>query len=220
MSPVSGDRAPETTGAPVFPNYLQMKRRVPIAAWHVLRVVSVTAFLVLCVMLVLRPDGGLFVLWDIVVPSLPILFFVAPGLWRNICPLAAANQAPRLLGFTRGRTAPKWLRERGYLVAICVFIAAVSTRKVVFNSSGPAVALLLLTTILAAFVGGMLLKGKSGWCSTLCPLLPVQRLYGQTPFVTLPNSLRARSCSRHWATSPSVTAIPPASESSCASRSR
>jgi len=101
----------------VFPNYLQMKRRVPIAAWHVLRVVSVTAFLVLCVMLVLRPDGGLFVLWDIVVPSLPILFFVAPGLWRNICPLAAANQAPRLLGFTRARTAPKWLRERGYLVA-------------------------------------------------------------------------------------------------------
>ena len=57
-----------------------------------------------------------------------------------------------------------------------------------FNSSGPAVALLLLTTILAAFVGGILLKGKSGWCSTLCPLLPVQRLYGQTPFATLPNS--------------------------------
>ena len=103
MSSVAGDRAPATTGVPVFPNYLQMKRRVPIAAWHVLRVVSVTAFLALCVMLVLRPDGGLFLLWDIVVPCLPILFFMAPGLWRNICPLAAANQAPRLLSGSPGR---------------------------------------------------------------------------------------------------------------------
>ena len=34
----------------------------------------------------------------------------------------------------------------------------------------------------------MVLKGKSGWCSTVCPLLPVQRIYGQTPFVTIANS--------------------------------
>ena len=34
----------------------------------------------------------------------------------------------------------------------------------------------------------MVLKGKSGWCSTICPLLPVQRIYGQTPFVLVANS--------------------------------
>jgi hypothetical protein len=34
----------------------------------------------------------------------------------------------------------------------------------------------------------MVLKGKSGWCSTICPLLPVQRLYGQTPYKLVANS--------------------------------
>ncbi len=34
----------------------------------------------------------------------------------------------------------------------------------------------------------MLLKGKSGWCSTICPLLPVQRIYGQTPFALVANA--------------------------------
>ena len=34
----------------------------------------------------------------------------------------------------------------------------------------------------------MYLKGKSGWCSSICPLLPVQRIYGQTPFALVGNS--------------------------------
>ena len=37
-------------------------------------------------------------------------------------------------------------------------------------------------------MGGTLLKGKSGWCSSICPLLPVQRLYGQTPYKLVANS--------------------------------
>ena len=60
--------------------------------------------------LVRAPGRGLFGLFGVVVPLLPILFFLAPGLWRNICPLAAANQAPRVFGFSRGRTPPDWLR--------------------------------------------------------------------------------------------------------------
>ncbi len=39
-----------------------------------------------------------------------------------------------------------------------------------------------------AFAGGMVLKGKSGWCSTICPLLPVQRIYGQTPLLMVANA--------------------------------
>ena len=39
-----------------------------------------------------------------------------------------------------------------------------------------------------AIAGGFLFKGKSGWCSSVCPLLPLQRVYGQTPFVTVPNT--------------------------------
>ncbi len=30
-----------------------------------------------------------------------------------------------------------------------------------------------------AFLGGLNYKGKSGWCSKFCPILPIERLYGQ-----------------------------------------
>ena len=62
------------------------------------------------------------------VPLLPILFFAAPGLWRNICPLAASNQTPRVLKFTRAGTPPEWLRRRGYLVAITLFFGITVVR--------------------------------------------------------------------------------------------
>src|SRR5581483_2406549 len=162
-------------------------RMVQSPLWPGVRLLSVGSFLGLCVMLVLQPAAGLFVFWRLVVPVLPLLFFVAPGLWRNICPLAAANQAPRLFGFTRAFTAPRLLRDHGYLVAISLFLVIVPTRKVLFNGNGPALAALLGAVIVGAFAGGVALKGKSGWCSSICPLLPVQRLYGQTPFVTVRN---------------------------------
>jgi nitrite reductase (NADH) large subunit len=178
---------------PAFPNVTQLRSLLPVAVWHGMRAVSVAAFLGLCVALFVRPAGGLFVFWRVVVPVLPLLFFVAPGLWRNICPLAAANQVPRLFGFSRARKAPGWLRARGHLVAVLLFVVIVATRKVLFNGNGPTLAVLLLGVIASAFTGGVLLAGKSGWCSSICPLLPVQRLYGQTPFVLVPNT-HCRPC--------------------------
>ena len=56
------------------------------------------------------------------------------------------------------------------------------------DDSGAYSALLLLGAMAAAFTGGMFLKGKSGWCSTICPLLPVQRIYGQTPLMLVANA--------------------------------
>jgi len=171
-----------------FPNFMQVKRVIPVPVWHGVRAVSVASFLALCVTLFLHPAAGLFVFWKLVVPVLPLLFFVAPGLWRNLCPLAAANQTPRLFKFTRALTPPDWLRTRGHLIAVVQFLIVVGLRKILFNTDGPALALLLVVVIASAFTGGLVFKGKSGWCSSICPLLPVQRLYGQTPFVLVPNS--------------------------------
>lgn len=182
-----GAVVPTNTVKP-FPNYTQLRRRIPVGAWHPVRIVSVLVFLGLCVALFVRPKGSLYFFWNIVVPFLPITFMVAPGLWRNVCPLAAANQAPRLFGFTRGLKQPAFLRNRGYVVAIALFAAIMASRKPLFNENGPALAILLLTIISTAFLMGAVFKGKSGWCSSICPLLPVQRLYGQTPFVAVPNS--------------------------------
>ncbi len=175
-------------GEPLFPAYTEMRRRLPIKAWHGIRIASVLAYLALCVALFIRPAGGQFWFFKVIVPLLPILFFTAPGLWRNICPLAASNQAPRVLGFTRAFTPPDWLRRYGALISIVLFFGITSTRIAFFNTNGAGLSVLLLLTIIGAFSAGIAFKGKSGWCSSTCPLLPLQRVYGQTPFVKVANS--------------------------------
>ncbi|MGD9890262.1 MAG: FAD-dependent oxidoreductase, partial [Dehalococcoidia bacterium] len=172
-----------------FPNYTQMKQTLPIRAWHILRIVAVLSALALIVTLLVAPDTGLTIWWGFVVPALPLLFFAAPGFWRNVCPMAALNQTPRLFGFTRGLSLPPWLRQYGYVFGIALFVTVVASRKAIFNDNATALALLLTALLGAAFVGGLIFKGKGGWCSSgVCPLFPVQRIYGQTPLVVIPNS--------------------------------
>jgi nitrite reductase (NADH) large subunit len=174
--------------AVTFPNYTQIPSRIPVAVWHGMRAVSIAGALVVAGLLVAVPATGLFVMWKVIIPTLPALFMVAPGLWRNLCPLAASNQTPRALKITRAMTAPGWLKEYGYVIAFTLFGTFVFLRRVGLSRSGPLSAALLLGAMAAAFAGGLALKGKSGWCSTICPLLPVQRIYGQTPLVMVANS--------------------------------
>jgi len=174
--------------ATVFPNYTQIPQLLPIWMWHVIRVMAVGIALGLVIGLLLVPTVTLNLLWTGIVPILPFIFFAAPGFWRNACPLAAVNQTPRLFGFTWNLSPPKWFKQYNYLIAISLFLLIVPARKVIFNTNGPALALLIGAILGTAFIMGVLFKGKSGWCSSICPLLPVQRVYGQTPFITIPNS--------------------------------
>jgi NADPH-dependent 2,4-dienoyl-CoA reductase/sulfur reductase-like enzyme/ferredoxin len=171
-----------------FPNFIQMTPRVPLRVWRAVRVASVASALTLFVLLFAWPRVGLFIFWGLAIPLLPLLWFVAPGLWRNVCPLAAVNQAPRHLGFTRGLTLPPFFQRYGYLIAVGLFLGIVPARKVLLNGNGPATAILLVVVFATAFAGGLAIKGKAGWCSTFCPLLPVQRVYGQTPLTIVRNS--------------------------------
>jgi nitrite reductase (NADH) large subunit len=173
---------------PAFPSFTQVPARIPRPVWHAARGVSVLFAVSVAVALIIDPTRGLLFFWGVLVPVLPVLFFVAPGLWRNLCPLAASNQVPRLFGFTRGFTIPEKARGAIYLAGLALFFGLASARKVLFNTSGVATAALILGAMGLAFTGGLLFKGKSGWCSSICPLLPVQRMYGQTPFVPVRNS--------------------------------
>jgi hypothetical protein len=164
------------------------RARVSLVVWGIVRTGSLAAAIALCAVLVLAPGVGLLVFWDVLAPLLPLVLLVAPGLWRNVCPIAALNQSPRLLNLTRGRPAPRWVQRHGYLVAVGLFVGIVASRRLVFEVSGPALAALLASLLMAAFVGGVWIKGKAGWCTTLCPLMPVERLYGQAPFLTVRNS--------------------------------
>ena len=171
-----------------FPNYTRLPAYLPQAVWHGLRFAAVAAALGLAATLVLRPALGLDLLWGLVIPLAPIIFVVAPGIWRNVCPLAALNQLPRLAGFTRGLVQTPRLKEYAYVIGMAGLLVLVAGRKPLFNQSGVASAVLILAAMGLAFLGGVVFKGKSGWCSSICPLLPVQRLYGQTPFLTVANT--------------------------------
>ena len=173
---------------PLFPNFMQMTPRLPRRAWDALRAVSFAAALALCLSLLIEPRVGLFLFWGLLIPLLPLLFFLAPGFWRNVCPLATSNQVPRRLGIQRARSLPPVVRAYGFLIPVAAFLALVPARKVLFDSNGLALGVLLLVLLALAFAGGIAFKGKSGWCSSFCPLLPVQRVYGQTPFLVVRNS--------------------------------
>lgn len=171
-----------------FPTYLQIPPLLPQWAWHVLRVLVVVLAVLIVLLLFARPAWALPFFWLLVVPLLPAVFLVVPGLWRNLCPLAAMNQLPRLLGFTRGLTRPPRVREYSYVLGIVLFFLLVSSRKWLLDDNGWATGAVILFGLVGALLGGIIFKGKSGWCSSICPLLPVQRLYGQTPLALVGNA--------------------------------
>jgi NADPH-dependent 2,4-dienoyl-CoA reductase/sulfur reductase-like enzyme/ferredoxin len=174
----------------VFLNFNQLRERsyVPLWVWSWVRLASVLAALGYAAALIVAPQIGLFIFWKLTVPLLPLVFWIAPGLWRNACPLAAVNQLPRVFKFTLGRATPGWFTEYGFVIAMAAFFTVVATRKWLFNTSGLATGAMVLAGLGCAFVGGWLFKGKSGWCSSICPLYPLQRLYNQTPWLVVPNS--------------------------------
>ena len=155
---------------PPFPNYTQIPSRLSISVWQLLRVCSLIGALVVVLLLIAVPDTGLFVMWKVVIPLLPLLFMTAPGLWRNLCPLAASNQMPRVArdheGADRAEVAARVrLRDR----VLAVHRGSSRCASSGWTTRAPASALLLLGAMTAGFTGGMVLKGKSGWCSTRLP---------------------------------------------------
>ena len=173
--------------------YIELRLRRPTSVWPLARFVSVLGAIALGAVLVTRPDDGLFVFWQLLVPLLPLVFLVAPGLWRNVCPMAAVNQVPRVLGITRGLRLPGWLERHGFGIGLLVFLAVVASRPLLFDSSAQAVAVLIGAVLGAALIGGLAFKGKSGFCGSVCPLRPVQGLYGQEPITKVENS-HCRPC--------------------------
>src|SRR6266511_991619 len=142
-----------------FPTYLQMRERVPARVWDAARAAGLVVAIAVIVALFVDPPIGLLIFWGLIVPALPLLFFLAPGLWRNVCPMATLNQTPRLFGFTRALTLPKWFREYGYVIGVALFLVIVPARRILFDDNGPALGLLIIVCLTAAFVGGVLPKG-------------------------------------------------------------
>ncbi|MBL8289579.1 MAG: FAD-dependent oxidoreductase [Rubrivivax sp.] len=170
-----------------FRNYTQMPAQGPAWLWAALRAVAVVVALAIAAVLIAEPELGLLLFWGLAIPVVPALLVVAPGLWRQVCPMAALNQLPRALGRGRGLDLPEGVKRWAFSIALAVFIGAVALRQPWLNRDGPSVGVLVLAMLAAALAGGWFFKGRSGWCGTFCPLGPIQRTYGQAPIVLVRN---------------------------------
>jgi hypothetical protein len=161
--------------------------------WRALQSIVLAVGLTLVWLLAFEPKIGINLMWSVIIPVAPFLVTVAPGLWRNICPMATVGLLPRLLGFSLEVTMPrKCVAVMGALsVAGLYFI--VPLRQVLLNMNGPATAIMLVAAAVVAFSMGMVFQWRSGWCTSLCPIHAVEKLYGTSPAIELKNA-RCRAC--------------------------
>jgi hypothetical protein len=164
-----------TTTAPI--------RRSSNAVWRVAQAATLAITAVVLLLLLVRPTLGLFLTWSVFVPIVPALLLVAPAVWRNICPIAVVHQAPARLGIGQGRRLPAGFRRAAPAIAAILFFAIVPLRLLSLNQNAAATAAAISGMALLGLVGGLTFAGKSGWCATFCPVLPVERLYGQQPLL-------------------------------------
>ena len=125
-------------GQPVFPNYMGIRRRIPIPVWNAIRVVSVCAYIALCVGLFVLPAGGLFWFFKVVVPLLPITFFVDPGsVAQRLSARRLQPGAPRARLYPRLRSAPMVAQLRLHSRRL-PFFGITSAELAVFNTGARA----------------------------------------------------------------------------------
>ncbi len=175
-----------STAAKYFANYTQIPGHLPSPAWMALRLLTLIATLCLAGALILTPFG-LTLFWGLAIPLLPALFVIAPGLWRQVCPMALMNQLPLLAGHSFHRDLPGFARHWAFTIAAGAFIAIIAMRAPLLNHNGPLVGFGVIGMLLLALAGGIVFKGRSGWCGTFCPLAPIQRDYGHAPLLLVRN---------------------------------
>jgi hypothetical protein len=132
------------------------------------------------------PGTATRVLWDGVIPFLPAVFLIHPGLWRSVCPLATLNMLPGRR--SAGRVLDDRLIPVAGAIGIALLAVLVPARRFLFNQNGAALAVTIIGVALLALGLGLVFDKKAGFCSAICPVLPVERLYGQQPLIKVSNS--------------------------------
>lgn len=154
------------------------------ALWTAAQVTALGVTAAVLAGLFLAPELTLNIAWFAVVPLLPASFLINPGLWRGICPIATANtfKAP-----PAGRVLSSKAMSRAAWIGIVLLMVLVPARRLLLNQNGPALAVTLVAIVALAFIGGRLFRVKAGFCNSICPVLPVEKLYGQSPLLWVRN---------------------------------
>jgi hypothetical protein len=134
-------------------------------------------------------------MWNMLIPVAPVLIVTVPGLWRNICPVATFSLLPRRMGISLRRIPSRWTSALLTIMGLTLLLIIVPFRHISLNSDGPMTAALLLSASVTAFAMGTVFEWRSGWCNSLCPIHPVEKLYGLSPAVSFRN-MRCDSCGK------------------------
>ncbi len=156
--------------------------------WGALQAAMLAVGAVLVGLLLFWPAAGIALMWNFLIPVAPALVTIAPGLWRNICPMATFHMLPQKLGIAQNIRMPEWGAAALGLMSIILLFVVVPMRRIGLNVDGTLTAIMLLSAAVAAGVMGSLFEMRSGWCTTLCPIHPVERLYGTKPAITFKNA--------------------------------
>jgi len=139
------------------------------------------------VLLLVAPTLGLHAFWNILIPVAPALLVVAVGLWRNICPLGSTALLPQYLGFGLRKKLSRQGQTRLCLTSVALLLLIIPLRHVIWDMNGLATAILLASLATTAIILSAIYDRKSAWCAGVCPIHPVEKLYGGKPLVQVPN---------------------------------
>ena len=162
-------------------------------AWQVVQGVVFLVGVVIVAALLFAPATGLFLLWDVLIPVAPLLLVVAPGVWRNVCPLGTFSVLPSQLKLSRRLHVSRAWQSRLLAIAVALLLIIVPLRHPLLDRYGVVTGIVLLVVALAAIGLGSVFDLKSAWCSGLCPVYPVELLYGSRPVIPVPN-VQCRVC--------------------------
>ena len=172
--------------------------------WRIAQIFVGLLGLGIFIALIFFPEIGIHAFWNVLIPVAPALFVVAVGLWRNICPLASTSLISRHLGFAKKKKLKVKQQERLQLIAVILLLLIVPLRHTIFDTNGLATAIIISVFALIAMYVSYKYNWKSAWCSGLCPIHPVEKLYGRKSLFVLPNA-HCKTCVKCVAPCPDST---------------
>ena len=159
-----------------------------ILLWRIVQTVVWLAGLTILFCLIFFPTIGIMLFWNILIPIAPLVLVLATGVWRNVCPLATTNLVPRHYKWSQGKKLTALQLGKLNLIGVAALYIIVPLRHAVFNMNGPATAALIFSMAFIGFGLGFIYEWKSVWCSGLCPIHPVEKLYGGNVLMPVPNA--------------------------------
>ena len=183
QSPAPSDRPIKLTKT--VPTHLSKNEHI---VWRTIQGLFFLIGLTIFLLLIFAPPIGLHAFWNVLIPVAPALVVFAPGLWRNVCPLASTSLFPRHMNWSLRKKLPDRWKHRLNLLAILLLLAIVPSRHLLLDTSGPATATVIAALAVLAVGLGFVFEWKSAWCSGLCPVHPVEKLYGAKPAIAFKNA--------------------------------